>query len=50
MPVKDKLLPVDESWKTEIYYDTRQLAIKEAVGSSKAAFTNKKNGKSGNLD
>ncbi len=44
MPVKDKLLPVEESWKTEIYYDTRQLAIKEAVGSSKAAFTNKKNG------
>jgi putative transposase len=44
MPVKDKLLPSDESWKTEIYYDTRQLAVKEAVGSSKAAFTNKKNG------
>ena len=44
MPVKDKLLPNDERWKTEIYYDTRQLAVKEAVGSSKAAFTNQKNG------
>lgn len=44
MPVKDKFLPESEAWKKQIYYDTRQLALKDAITSIKSAISNQRNG------